>query len=66
MDEYVNTFLELLKYVKCMKDEKVKIQFLLRGLPQYYRDKIDFHEPQTMDEAIRKAKYYCDQCEKNP
>ena len=34
MEEYANKFLELLRYVKYIKDEKVKIQRLLSGLPQ--------------------------------
>ena len=57
MKEYANSFLELLRYVKYIKDEKLKIQHFLSGLPQYYKDIIDFYEPITMEEAIRKSKY---------
>ena len=57
MEEYASNFLELLRYVKYIKDEKLKIQHFLSGLPQYYKDIIDFYEPITMEEAIRKAKY---------
>ena len=49
--------MELLRYVRYIKDEKVKIQRFLSGLPQSYRDRIEFQEPRTLEEAIRKAKY---------
>ena len=57
MEEYANKFLELLRYVRYIKDEKLKIQHYLSGLPQSYKDKIEFYEPRTLEEAIRKAKY---------
>ena len=58
MEEYANKFLELLRYSKCIKDEKVKIQHLMSGLPQSYKERIEFYEPRTLEEAIRKAKYF--------
>ena len=61
MEEYANNFLELLRYVKYIKDEKVKIQRLLSELPQSYKDIIEFYEPRTLEEAIRKAKYCYEQ-----
>ena len=60
MEEYANKFLELLRYVRCIKDDKVKIQNFRSGLPQYYKDRIGFDEPRTLEEAIRKAKYFYD------
>ena len=57
MEEYENKFLELLRYVRYIKDDKVKIQHFLSGLPQAYKDMIEFDEPRTLEEAIRKAKY---------
>ena len=57
MEEYANNFFELLRYVRYIKDQKVKIQCFLSGLPQSYKDRIEFYEPQTLEEAIRKAKY---------
>ena len=56
MEEYANMFLELLRYVRYIKDEKVKIQRFLSGFPQSYKDRIDFYEPRTPEEAIRKSK----------
>ena len=35
MDEYEKIFFELLKYVDFIKDEKVKIQSFLSGLPSF-------------------------------
>ena len=57
MEEYANKFLELLMYVRYIRDDKVKIQLFLSGLPQSYKERIDFDEPRTLEEAIRKAKY---------
>jgi hypothetical protein len=36
IDEFVNKFLELLRYVPYIKDEKVKMQRFISGLPQNY------------------------------
>ena len=54
MEEYANKFLELLRYVRYIKDEKVKIQRFLSGLPQSYKDRIEFYEPRTLEEAKKK------------
>ena len=61
MEEYSNKFLELLRYVRYIKDEKVKIQRFLSGFPQSYKDRIEFYEPRTLEEAITKAKYCYEQ-----
>ena len=53
MDEYANKFLELLRYVRYIRDEKVKGQRFLSGFPQSYKDGIEFYEPRTLEEAIR-------------
>ena len=55
-DEYANNFLELLRYVRYIRDEQVKVHQFLSGLPQSYKDRIEFYEPRTLKEAIRKAK----------
>ena len=39
------------------KMEKVKIQHFLSGLPRSYKDRIEFNEPRTLEEAVRKDKY---------
>ena len=66
MDEYANKFLELLRYVQYIRDEKVKVQWFLSRLPHYYKDRIEFYEPRTLEEAIRNAKYCYDQSKGKP
>ena len=60
MEEYENKFLEL-RHVRYIKDEKVKIQHKLSGLPQSYKDIIEFYEPRTLEEVITKDKYCYEQ-----
>ena len=57
MAEYEKKFLGLLKYVRYIGDEKVKIQIFLGGLPAFYKEKIKYDEPKTLTEAIKKGKY---------
>ena len=66
MEEYANKFLELLRYVKYIKDDRVKIQHFLSELPQYYKDRIEFYEPRTLEEAIRKDKYFNEKIKGKP
>jgi hypothetical protein len=56
IDEYERRFLELLKYVPFIKDETVKIQRYLSGLPTFLSDKIQYDDPKTMEETIRRVK----------
>ena len=66
MEEYANKLLELLRYVRYIRDEKVKVQCFLSGLPQSYKDRIEFYEPRTLEEATRKAKYFYEQSKGKP
>jgi hypothetical protein len=59
--EYEKEFLGLLKYVKFIGDEKVKIQIFLSGLPVFYKEKIKYDEPKALTEAINKDKYMYEQ-----
>jgi hypothetical protein len=61
IDEYERIFLELLKYVPFIKDEQVKIQRYLSGLPLFISDKIQYGDPKTLEETIRRAKCLYDQ-----
>ena len=36
----------------------MKIQWFLSGFPEAYKDRIEFYEPRTLEEEIRKAKYF--------
>jgi hypothetical protein len=56
IDEYEQRFLELLKYVPFIKDKAVKIQRYMSGLPPSMGDKIEYDDPKTMEETIRRAK----------
>ena len=57
MDEYANKFLELLRNVKYIKDESVKIQRFISGLPQFSKDINEFDEHQILDETMPKDNY---------
>jgi hypothetical protein len=62
IDEYERRFIELLKNVPFIKDEVVKIQRYLSGLPSFISDKIHYDDPKTMEETIRREKcLYCQQ-----
>jgi hypothetical protein len=66
IDEYERRFLELLKYVPFIKDETVKIQRYLSGLPSSISDKIQYDDPKTMEETIRREKCLYDQQKEKP
>ena len=55
-----------MRYVWYIRDEKVKVQRFLSGLPQSYKDRIEFYEPRTLEEVIRKAKYFYEQSKGKP
>ena len=57
MDEYVKKFMYLMRYVTCINEEKIKIQRFLSGLPSFYKDQIQYDEPKSLEEEIRKAKH---------
>jgi hypothetical protein len=66
IDEYERRFLELLKYVPFIKDETIKIQRYLSGMPSSISDKIQYDDPKTMEETIRREKCLYDQQKENP
>ena len=39
-----------------IKQEKVKTPNFLSGFPSFYKEKIQFGEPMTLEETIQKAK----------
>jgi hypothetical protein len=61
MAEYEKKFLGLLKYVRFIGDEKVKIRIFLSVLPSFYKKNIKYDEPKTLTEAIMKDKYLYEQ-----
>ena len=66
MEDNTNKFLELLRYVRYIGDDKVKIHHFLSGLPQSYKDIIEFDEPRTLEDTIRKDTYCYDQNKGKP
>jgi hypothetical protein len=61
IDEYEGRFLELLKYVSFIKDVTVNIQRYLSGLPLFISEKIQYDDPKTLEETIRRDKWLYDQ-----
>jgi hypothetical protein len=66
IDEYKRRFLELLKYVLFIKDETVNIQRYMSGLPPSISDKIQYDDPKTMEETIRREKFLYEKQRENP
>ena len=66
IDEYERRFLEFLKYVSFIKDEQVKNQIYLSGIPSFISDKIQYDDPKTLDETIRLAKFLYDKKKSRP
>jgi hypothetical protein len=66
IDEYERRFMELLKYVSFIKDETVKIHRYLRGFPPSIGDKIQYDDPKTMEETIRRGKCLYEQQKEKP
>eukprot|EP00253_Pinus_taeda_P011685 PITA_11685 len=56
IDEFVTKFTSLLRYVPYICEEKGKVQRFVSSLPLTMRERIEFDNPKTMDEAIRKAR----------
>jgi hypothetical protein len=52
IDEYINKFLELIRYVPYIKNEKVKMQQFISGIPWSFQDRIEFDEPNTLEDTI--------------
>jgi hypothetical protein len=61
MDDYEKRFFELSKYVDFIKDEMVKIQRFLSGLPSFYSDKIQYDNLETLKETIRRVRHLYEQ-----
>ena len=56
MKEVSSNFLSLLRYVPYIFDEKPKIQRFLSYLPLSFKDIIEFDNPKTLEEVMRKDK----------
>ena len=56
MEDLINNFLDLLLFVPYIKEEKVKVQRFLSCLSQAYKDRIEFDNPNTLDEVLIKER----------
>ena len=63
-DEYTSRFLELLRYVPYLTEEKAKIQRVISGLKVSFNDRIEFDEPISLEEAIRNLRHCYEQSNK--
>ena len=54
MKELNNKFLSLLRYVPYIVDEKPKVKWFLSYLPFHNKEKIEYDNPKTLEEAMRK------------
>ena len=66
IEEYDKKFLELLRYVDFIKDEKVKFKRFISGMLVFYRHRINYDPPSHLDEVIRKAKCMYNQSKGRP
>jgi len=59
-EKYTIIFLELLRYLPYLKEEKAKIQRFISRLSVSFKDRIEFDEPRSLEEAIKKLKHCYD------
>ena len=57
MKDFNSKFLSLIRYVPYLIDEKTKVQRFLSCLPYHIKDMIEYDNPKTLEEAMRKAKF---------
>ena len=57
MKELSSKFPSLLRYAPYIIDEKPKIQRFLNCLPTSFKDRIEFDNPKTLEEAMRKVNF---------
>lgn len=61
MKELCSKFISILRYVPYIIDEKPKIQRFLSCLPPVFKDRIEYDNPKTLKEAMRKASFCYEQ-----
>ena len=61
MKELNSKFLSLLRYVPHIVDKKTKVQCFLSCLPFHIKDIIEYDNPKTLEEAMRKANFCYEQ-----
>ena len=61
MKDLNSKFLSLLRYVPYLVDEKPKVQWFLNCLPYHIKYRIEYDNPKTLEEAMRKANFCYEQ-----
>ena len=61
MKELNSKFISLLRYVTYIVDEKTKVQRFLSYLPYHIKDRIEYDNPKTLEEPMRKANFCYEQ-----
>jgi len=56
--EYTTKFLEILRYVMYLKDDKTKVQQFVSGFPLAFRDQIEYDELRSLEKVIGKLKHF--------
>ena len=57
--KYLNSKVSsFLRYVPYLVDEKTKVQRFLNYLPYHIKDGIEYDNPKTLEEAMRKSNFY--------
>ena len=56
MDEFVEKFTNLLHYVTYIKEDRSKVWRFLNYLLVPYKERIEFYNPNSIDEVVRKAR----------
>ena len=64
MKDLNSKFLSLLRYVPYLVDEKPKVHRFLSCLPYHIKDRIEYDNPKTLEEAMRKANFCFEQNQK--
>jgi len=65
-DEYTSKFLKFLRYAPYLKDGKQNIQSFINGFLVAFKGHIDFDEPHSLEEPIRKLKHCYGQSKHKP
>jgi len=60
-EEYLTNFMEFLRYLLYLKDEKAKVQRFVSGLPLTFKDQIEYDKPRSLEEVIGKLKHCYEQ-----
>lgn len=56
MDEFMTKFTNLIWHVPYIRVEKAKVHRFMKCLPLVYKERIEFDNPRSMDDAVRKAR----------